>query len=278
MSAPTTTPLASDPWEMALIHRLIRRGFEQAKEFVLGSRRHGARRRRGGVRRLPSRRAAGPPLDRGRADLARSARAGQPVGRPDHAAWRSSTWACTTPSRRHAASCRPGCHTDRSRIAVAGHGPRHRRRPVDRAPCRGGAGRRTADRHAHHPGRVGPPRQGRFSKFTPKQRFTAMGEMLEAASPTEAARMMAGLPAPIKVIWRLVGRGSTSDPSPWCADSVSPPWAPNSERRPDATGRLAFELRLATGSAWTSDVPAGVPRRYRPGGVRPADCRAADTA
>jgi hypothetical protein len=45
-----------------------------------------------------------------------------------------------------------------------------------------------------------------FSKFTPKQRFTAMGEMLGAASPTEAARMLAGLPAPIKLVWRLFGR------------------------------------------------------------------------
>ena len=45
-----------------------------------------------------------------------------------------------------------------------------------------------------------------FSKFTPKQRFTAMGEMLAAASPTEAARMLAGLPAPVKLIWRLFGR------------------------------------------------------------------------
>jgi hemerythrin-like domain-containing protein len=45
-----------------------------------------------------------------------------------------------------------------------------------------------------------------FSKFTPKQRFTAMGEMLEAARPEEAARMSAGLPVPVRVIWRLVGR------------------------------------------------------------------------
>jgi hypothetical protein len=45
-----------------------------------------------------------------------------------------------------------------------------------------------------------------FSKFTPQQRFVAMGEMLEAANATEAARMLAGLPAPIKVVWRLVGR------------------------------------------------------------------------
>ena len=41
---------------------------------------------------------------------------------------------------------------------------------------------------------------------TNKQRFMAMGEMLAAASPTEAARMLAGLPAPIKVVWRLLGR------------------------------------------------------------------------
>ena len=34
----------------------------------------------------------------------------------------------------------------------------------------------------------------------------AMGEMLAAASPAEAERMLAGLPAPIKLIWRLVGR------------------------------------------------------------------------
>ncbi len=45
-----------------------------------------------------------------------------------------------------------------------------------------------------------------FSKFTPKQRFTAMGEMLASATPTEAGRMMAGLPAPVRLVWRLVGR------------------------------------------------------------------------
>jgi hemerythrin-like domain-containing protein len=45
-----------------------------------------------------------------------------------------------------------------------------------------------------------------FSKFTPKQRLTAMGELLEAAHPAEAARMLAGLPAPVRVIWRLFGR------------------------------------------------------------------------
>jgi len=45
-----------------------------------------------------------------------------------------------------------------------------------------------------------------FAKFKPQQRFTAMGELLRTANPTEAAQMMAGLPAPVRVIWRLVGR------------------------------------------------------------------------
>jgi hypothetical protein len=35
MITPAIAARTSDPWEMALIHRLIRRGFEQAREFVL---------------------------------------------------------------------------------------------------------------------------------------------------------------------------------------------------------------------------------------------------
>ena len=45
-----------------------------------------------------------------------------------------------------------------------------------------------------------------FDKFTPAQRFTAMGQMLEVASPAEAAAMLAPLPPPVKLLWRLVGR------------------------------------------------------------------------
>lgn len=45
-----------------------------------------------------------------------------------------------------------------------------------------------------------------FDKFTPAQRFTALGQMLEVASPAEAAAMLAPLPTPIKLIWRLVGK------------------------------------------------------------------------
>ena len=44
-----------------------------------------------------------------------------------------------------------------------------------------------------------------FDKFTPAQRFTAMGQLLEVASPDEAAAMLGPLPAPIKLMWRLVG-------------------------------------------------------------------------
>jgi iron-sulfur cluster repair protein YtfE (RIC family) len=45
-----------------------------------------------------------------------------------------------------------------------------------------------------------------FDKFTPAQRFTATGQMLEVASPAEAAAMLAPLPAPIKLLWRLIGK------------------------------------------------------------------------
>jgi hemerythrin-like domain-containing protein len=47
-----------------------------------------------------------------------------------------------------------------------------------------------------------------FGKFTPKQRFVATGEMLATATPAEADRMMGGLPAPIRLVWWLVGRRS----------------------------------------------------------------------
>jgi hypothetical protein len=48
--------------------------------------------------------------------------------------------------------------------------------------------------------------QAAFAKFTPAQRFTATGQMLEVASPAEAAAMLAPLPAPVKLLWRLIGK------------------------------------------------------------------------
>ncbi len=48
--------------------------------------------------------------------------------------------------------------------------------------------------------------QAAFEKFTPAQRFIATGQMLEVATPAEAAAMMANLPAPVKVLWALIGK------------------------------------------------------------------------
>jgi iron-sulfur cluster repair protein YtfE (RIC family) len=45
-----------------------------------------------------------------------------------------------------------------------------------------------------------------FDKFTPAQRFIALGQMLEVATPEEAKAMLATLPAPVKVLWALIGK------------------------------------------------------------------------
>ena len=45
-----------------------------------------------------------------------------------------------------------------------------------------------------------------FEKFTPAQRWIALGQLVEVASPEEAAMMFATLPPPVKVLWRLVGK------------------------------------------------------------------------
>ena len=44
-----------------------------------------------------------------------------------------------------------------------------------------------------------------FEKFTPAQRWIATGQMVEVATPEEAARMFGTLPLPVKVIWHLIG-------------------------------------------------------------------------
>ena len=45
-----------------------------------------------------------------------------------------------------------------------------------------------------------------FEKFTPAQRWIALGQLLEVATPAEAATFLDDLPLPIKVLWRMVGR------------------------------------------------------------------------
>jgi hypothetical protein len=45
-----------------------------------------------------------------------------------------------------------------------------------------------------------------FEKFTPAQRWIATGQLVEVATPAEAAMMFSKLPPPVKVLWRLVGK------------------------------------------------------------------------
>jgi len=47
-----------------------------------------------------------------------------------------------------------------------------------------------------------------FEKFTPAQRWIALGQLLEVATPEEAAMMMRSLPLPVKVLWPLFGKRS----------------------------------------------------------------------
>jgi hemerythrin-like domain-containing protein len=45
-----------------------------------------------------------------------------------------------------------------------------------------------------------------FAKFTPAQRWIATGQMVEVATPEEAAAMFGKLPPPVKVLWQLIGK------------------------------------------------------------------------
>jgi deazaflavin-dependent oxidoreductase (nitroreductase family) len=45
-----------------------------------------------------------------------------------------------------------------------------------------------------------------FAKFSNAEKLTALGLMLDVATPEEAASFLAGLPRPIRLLWRVVGR------------------------------------------------------------------------
>ena len=45
-----------------------------------------------------------------------------------------------------------------------------------------------------------------FEKFTPAQRWIATGQMVEVATPQEAAMMFGQLPPPVKVLWHVIGK------------------------------------------------------------------------
>ena len=206
MTAPINTSQASDPWEMALIHSLIRRGFEQAREAVLAP---GAPARADAVAEYVGFHLDGLEAHHSSEDellwpvlYERATMSGALVRRMEEqhaglhdaldttrrelAAWE----AAPTPERSGALATALGTLIDR----LTEHLTEEERDVVPLIAAH------ITQAEWDHLGKVA------FSKFTPKQRFMAMGEMLAAASPTEAARMLAGLPAPIKVIWRLVGR------------------------------------------------------------------------
>lgn len=206
MAAPTTVTTASDPWEMALIHRLIRRGFDQSRTFVLAP---GATERADAVAEYVRFHLDGLHAHHTSEDEllwpALSERARLSAGlihrmEAQHAgvhdaieatkrelvAWKAA------PTEPRAESLAAALSTVGDRLAE--HLAEEERDIVPLIAAH------VTQKEWDNLGKVS------FSKFTPKQRFTAMGEMLETANPTEAARMLGGLPAPIKVVWRLLGR------------------------------------------------------------------------
>ena len=206
MTAHTSTPQACDPWEMALIHSLIRRGFEQAREAVLAP---GASGRAAAVAEYIGFHLDGLQGHHSTEDEfiwpALHQRAGmsgalihrmetQHSGLHDAVvttqeeltAWEAS------PTTESAAALARALGTVAERLTE--HLTEEERDVVPLIAAH------ITQEEWDHGGEVA------FSKFTTKQRFIAMGEMLTAASPTEGARMLAGIPRPIRVIWRLVGR------------------------------------------------------------------------
>lgn len=45
-----------------------------------------------------------------------------------------------------------------------------------------------------------------FEKFTDDEKLIALGQMLDVATPAEAAKLFGTLPLPVRLMWRIVGR------------------------------------------------------------------------
>ena len=206
MTTPISTSQTSDRWEMALIHSLIRRGFEQASEAVLAP---GAPARADAVAEYVGFHLDGLEAHHSSEDeliwpvlRERASMSGALIRRMEeqHAGLHDAldttrrellAWeAAPTSERSDALATALGTVVDR----LSEHLTEEERDVVPLIAAH------ITQAEWDHLGKVA------FSKFTPKQRFIAMGEMLAAASPAEAARMLAGLPAPVKVMWRLVGQ------------------------------------------------------------------------
>lgn len=206
MTAPISTSQASDPWEMALIHCLIRRGFEQSRQAVQrpdaaahadavaayvdfhldGLQAHHSSEDELLWPILHERASMSGALIRRMEEQHAGLHEALDTTRRDLAAWQ----AAPTSERSEALATALGTVVDRLTEHLT-------EEESDVVPL---IAAHITQAEWDHLGKVA------FSKFTPKQRFIAMGEMLAAASPTEATRMLAGLPAPIKVIWRMAGR------------------------------------------------------------------------
>jgi len=206
MTMPTTTSNASDPWEMTLIHRLIRGGFEQAKDAVLSS---GSGERVDALAEYIGFHLDGLHAHHSTEDellwpslRERAGMSDALIGRMEaqhgalheavDATWRELAGWRVTPNAATSEALATALETVSDRLAE--HLVEEER---DVVPL---IAQHVTQAEWDHLGKVA------FAKFKPQQRFTAMGELLRTANPTEAAQMMAGLPAPVRVIWRLVGR------------------------------------------------------------------------
>ena len=155
MTTPISTSQASDPWEMALIHSLIRRGFEQAREAVLAP---GAPARADAVAEYVHFHLDGLEAHHSSEDELiwpvlheRATMSDALIRRMEdqHAGLHDAL----DTTRRELAGWLVAPTADR--VGSTGNGSRHRGRPAVRPPRRGGARRRAADRRPHHPSMSG---------------------------------------------------------------------------------------------------------------------------
>lgn len=206
MTSPASAVRASDPWEMALIHRVIRRGFEQAREYVLAP---GAGSRTAAVAEYIGFQLDGLQAHHSTEDellwpvlLERAQLSAALIHRMEQQ--HAGIHEAVELTRRELAAWQlaPSDATAESLAAALGT------ISVRLAEHLGEEEREVVPLIAVQVTQAEWDRLGKaaFSKFKPDQRFTAMGELLETAHPDEAARMLAGLPAPVRLVWRLVGR------------------------------------------------------------------------
>jgi hypothetical protein len=206
--ATTEGDTRADPWEMALIHRLIRRGSQQSQSWVLGV-----------PDRSPERANAVAEYVAFHLDglHAHHSTEDELIWPALHARAEMSSGLIDRMEEQHA-GLHDALETTRARLESWSAAPSDENAEVLAATL-GATDERLAEHLAEEERDVVPLIAAHitqaewddlgkvaFGKFTPRQRLIATGELFETAEAAEAARMMAGLPAPIRVMWRLVGR------------------------------------------------------------------------